>query len=53
MNGCTVCEGWMNENEEITVTYEGKEYEFCSEEHKREFKGNPEMYIDYQDHDLK
>lgn len=34
----------MNENEEIVVIRE-KKYEFCSEEHKREFKANAEKYI--------
>lgn len=44
MTVCTICEGWMNENEEIKVEYEGEEYQFCSSEHKKEFKSNPDNY---------
>lgn len=44
MTVCAICGGWMNENEEIKVVYEGKEYQFCSEEHKKEFKANPGNY---------
>jgi YHS domain-containing protein len=46
MTNCTVCEGWMNENEEITTVYDGDEYQFCSEEHRKEFKAAPENHID-------
>lgn len=45
MDECTVCGGSMNSKEEITTTYEGKKYYFCSEEHKKEFKDIPGVIL--------
>lgn len=45
MDECMVCGGWMNEHEEITAIYRTEEYYFCSDEHKREFKNNPNEYL--------
>lgn len=42
---CTICDGGTHEAEEITMTYKGTVYEFCSSEHKREFTRMPERYI--------
>ena len=52
MDKCTVCGGSMHSKEEITTTYEGKKYHFCSEEHKKEFKDIPGVILKKANNDF-
>ena len=42
---CTVCGGKTHDYEDINTLYRDTRYWFCSDEHMKEFKGNPEHFV--------